>query len=494
MNPRPIRCNSIAFRTILSFLVSILVTLQLSAQPGDLYHFQDLSNTFYASQKDSLKKSWICPSIYKEKETQKLYKEIWEERTGFITDEIEGNDFVHDQVIFNYLDEIVAQITKANPRLVSAKPVLFLDRSATVNAYNIGGNIIAVNAGLITFARSREEIALALAHELAHNILNHADNAMKERAEWFTSAAYKKSVNAVLDSKYERLTRLRQVFLGYSFSRSKHNRYHESDADSLAIILLKNSHLSFAPQYFLHLDSADNQYNQPLKNPLQSYFAGYNVPFEEWWTQKRTKGLSTKNYNFRDTTGIADSLKTHPECIERYQKTLSLASPSFTETPVPAAIKDRANKILIWNMFDNLNLTACLYRVLLQKDNGNKDEWYDFMIYNIFSGLYYSDRQLNRFNAIGVTPKEYISKDYLALQNMLEQIPKDSLQQYCTQLKNVPFWSNMNSDAHALKTLLNTLNFETDLSAKAMESSGKQFLNDHPNSMYCEFAEHFKKR
>lgn len=494
MNLRLPYRNTIAIRIFLFLFMMIAVTLRLTAQTTNLYRFQDLSNTFYATQKDSLKKDWVCPAIYKEKETQKLYKEIWDDRTSFITNEIEGDDFVHDQGIFNYLDEIVAQIAKGSPKIISAKPVLFLDRSASVNAYNIGGNIIAVNAGLITFATSREEIALALAHELAHNILNHADNAMKERAEWFTSAEYKKSVNAVLDSRFERLTRLRQVFLGYSFSRSKHNRYHESDADSLAIILLKNSHISFDPAYFLRLDSADNQYKQPLKNPLQSYFAVYNVPFEEWWTQKRSKGLSTRNYNFRDTTSIADSLKTHPECVERYQKTLSLASPSFKETPVPAAIKDRANKILIWNMFDNLNLTACLYRVLLQKDNGNKDEWYDFMIYNIFSGLYYSDKQLNRFNAIGVTPKEYISKDYFALQNMLEQMPKEDLQQYCTQLKSLPFWSNMSSDAHALKTLLNTLNFETDLSAKAIESSGKQFLSDHPNSMYCEFAEHFKKK
>jgi hypothetical protein len=237
--------------------------------------------------------------------------------------------------------------------------------------------------------------------------------------------------------------------------------------------------------YFLRLDSADSQYKQSLKSPVKNYFSVYNVPFEDW---------STKNYNFRDTSGIADSLSTHPDCIDRYAKTLALSTATTKETPIPSFIHEKANKILTWNMFDNLNLTACLYRILLQKDNGNKDEWYDFMIYNIFSGLYYSDKQLNRFNAIGVTPKEYISKDYLELQNMLEQIPKESLEQYCNELKNVPFWNNMNSDARALKTLLHTLNFDTELSAKARENSGKDFLDNYPNSMYCEFAEHFKKK
>jgi len=246
--------------------------------------------------------------------------------------------------------------------------------------------------------------------------------------------------------------------------------------------------------YFLRLDSADIQYKQSLKQPIKNYFAGYNVPFEDTWIQKRSKGLSTKNYNFRDTTHLADSLKTHPECVERYNKTLSLSTTEGRELKIPANVQEQANKILIWNMFDNLNLTACLYRILLQKDKGNKDEWYDFMIYNIFSGLYYSDQQLNRFNVIAVKQKEYISKDYYELQNMLEQIPKESLEQYCKQLQNAPFWAAMNSDAKALKPLMNSINFETDISAKSKENAAKDYIANYPNSMYCEFAEHFKKK
>lgn len=477
---------------ILLFLFSTVCKTQ--AQQNSLYNYQQLSHLFYARQKDSIRKNWVCPVLYKEKETQKKYKEMWEERTDFITSSLEAKDFVHDKEVYNYIEQIILEITKANPTLIPTKPVLLLDRSASVNAYTIGGNIIAVNAGLVAFAGYREEIALVVAHELAHNILNHADNSMKERAEWFTSEEYKKSINSVLDSKYERLTRLKKMLEGFSFNRSKHNRYHESDADSLGILLLKNSHISYNPVYFLRLDSADIQYKQSLKQPIKNYFAGYNVPFEDTWIQKRSKGLSTKNYNFRDTTHLADSLKTHPECVERYNKTLSLSTTEGRELKIPANIQEQANKILIWNMFDNLNLTACLYRILLQKDKGNKDEWYDFMIYNIFSGLYYSDQQLNRFNVIAVKQKEYISKDYYELQNMLEQIPKESLEQYCKQLQNAPFWAAMNADAKALKPLMNSINFETDISAKGKENAAKDYIANYPNSMYCEFAEHFKKK
>lgn len=144
-------------------------------------------------------------------------------------------------------------------------------------------------------------------------------------------------------------------------------------------------------------------------------------------------------------------------------------------------------------MFDNLSLTASLYRILLEKDKGNSDEWYDFMIHNIFSGLFYSDKQLNRFNAIRVTQKEYISKDYYELQNMLEQMPKESLEQYCDDMNNLSFWQKMPSDAKAFKSLFYTLNLDKEATDKTREDAAKRFIINNPESMFCEFADHFKK-
>lgn len=491
MNPG----HAYAYRYIMIAVLLVFVSpLNSIAQTNEVYKYQYLSHIFYARQKDSLKKNWICPSLYKEKETQKKYREIWDSRIKFITAAIEDKDFVRDNEVYDYVNAILTDIVKANPAFFSQKPILFIDRSAAVNAYAIGGNMIAVNTGLISFARSREEVALVIAHELSHNVLEHADMAMKGKAEWLTSEDYKNSLNAILDSKYERLTRLKKIFENYSFNRSRHNRYHESDADSLALVLLKNSHIDFNAAYFLRLDSADIQYKTPLKAPLKDYFTPYNISIVEAWTQRRSKGLSTRSYNFRDTSDIADSLKTHPDCTERYNKTKDLSSVNMKETPVPPNIKDKANKILIWNIFDNQGLTACLYRIFLEKDKGNKDDWYDFMVYAVFSGLYYSDQQLNRFNAIGVTPKEFISKDYYGLQTMLEQMPKDNLEQVCKQLQNAAFWQNSSNDRKDLKAFFTTINFDKEASAKAKEKAAKDFTESNPSSMYCEFTDHFKSK
>ena len=474
--------------------IFLLAISGLYAQENGLYTYQDLSHIYYAKQKDSLKKAWICPQDFKDKTTQKKYKEIWDDRTVYITAAIDGDDYVHDKDICSYIDGIIRQITDANHSLLPEKPLVLIDRSSSVNAYAMGGNFLAVNLGLITFSRTREELALAIAHELSHNILRHPENAMRQKAEWLTSDEYRQSVNAVLDSKYERLSRLKKVLENYTFSRSRHQRYHESEADSLAVILLKKSNIPFVASYFLHLDSSDMEYQTPLHHPLSAFFTAYHLPYEDAWSHRRTHGLSTHAYSFSDTTTLADSLKTHPECIERYNKTRGLSSANPTLTPIPAAIQEKANKMLLWNLYSSVNLTPCLYRILLLKDKGNTDSWYDFMLSNIFAGLYYSDRELNRFNAIGVTQKEYISKDYYALQNVLEQMPRENLMESCKILRDEGFWKTLSPAEKDMRTLVFTLALDPDNSDKNKDRAAHLFSDGNKTSMYCEFAQNFEKK
>ena len=54
----------------------LLLSIVLKAQQTQLYTYQQLSKTYYAFQKDSLKKAWVCPDAFKNKATQKKYKEI----------------------------------------------------------------------------------------------------------------------------------------------------------------------------------------------------------------------------------------------------------------------------------------------------------------------------------------------------------------------------------------------------------------------------------
>ena len=145
-------------------------------------------------------------------------------------------------------------------------------------------------------------------------------------------------------------------------------------------------------------------------------------------------------------------------------------------------------------MYSNMSLTPCLYRILMEKDKGNTDEWYDFMIHNIIIGLYYADREMHRFNAIGVTQKELISRDYYELQTMLEQIPRDQLEQYCKVIQDAGFWKTMPSGEKALKTFLYTLALDPDNSEKNKARAAKEFDVANSSSMYCELTQNFETK
>lgn len=475
-------------------LVLVVLTVGAQAQVKNLlYSYQDLSHFYYEKQKDSLKKTWVCPDAFKEKAAQKKYKELWDQRTQEVTGAMADNDYVHDKDVYDYIDAILRQLIDGNKQLVPVSPLLLIDRSPAVNAYASGGYVLSVNLGLIAYATSREELALIIAHELSHNILRHIENSMYAQAQWLSSDEYKNSLNSVLDSKYERYSRLKKVYQGYTFSRSRHQRFKESEADSMAVVLLKKCNIPFNARYFLRLDSSDMILKTPLQHSLKDYFTAYHLPYEDAWAQKKSRGLSSRAYNFSDTSSLEDSLKTHPDCEIRYTKLKPLSTPNPRLTPIPTTIMEKANRMLVWNLYSNGNLTACLYRILLLKDKGYTDPWYDFMISNVFSGLYFADRELARFNAIGVTQKEYISKDYYALQTLFEQIPRDNLKQYCQTLQDLAFWQGLTPAEKELRSLLHTLALDPDNSDKNKARAAHAFTSGNNTSMYCEFAKNFDK-
>lgn len=466
----------------------------VSAQNQTLYTYQQLSDKYYVTQKDSLKKAWVCPDVSSDRAVQKKFKELWDDRTTFVVSAIEKQNFVYEPELQQYLQGIVDQLIAANPQHFTGRPLLLVDRSPVANAYALGSNILVINMGLIYFAQTREELALTFAHELSHNILHHPENGMKETAEWLSSDDYKNSMKAVLDSKYERYSRLKKVAQVYSFSRSKHQRYHEAEADSMAVVLLKNAHITFKAQYFLRLDSVDGQFREPLQRPLPDYLKDYGLTVDEGLMQTRAHGLSTAQYNFADTTGIQDSLKTHPDCIERYHRTLVWNDAAGKTTPIPASISGKAARMMIWELFDDMNLTACLYSICVEKDRGRSDGWYDFMVYSVFAGLYFEDHELHRFSAIAIKPKEYISKDYYHLQTFLEKVPADNLRQYCSLLQQAPFWDRRPEDEKAMGKFLALLSDAGENAEKMRRSSAEAFVTSHSTSMYCEFVDQFRKK
>lgn len=480
-------CKLQKLSLLCSFVLIALLTQAQTFSPGT---YDELSGASMKKQKDSLKAALKCPELFSKKETQKKYKEIWEARTSYILEAIESNQFIQSKSLYNYTYQILQQLIDGNKALVPQTPLLLLDRSSGVNAYAMGNNLIAINIGFLSFAESREEIALALAHELSHNILMHAENSMKERATLLTSEEYINNINSILESKYGRYTKLKSIIDGYRFGSATHNRYHETEADSMAVILLKNSKIAFEPQFFLRLDSSDLVYKSALKQTPKNYLSEYGIKTEDTWFKKGGRGLSMRNYTFT-TEKLSDSLKTHPDCINRY----SLLLPQRTRaantalTPIPSDIKNTANKYIVWSLFVSNNLTAAMYRVFLEQDKAAKESWHRIAASFILNRMYYEDKQMSRFNAINIKNKEYISSAYYELQNFFEQVPREQLELVCKQELSQGFWQQSTAEDKNLKSIFSSINFSSELSQRELTEMKKDFDKNFTQSIFREFLE-----
>ncbi len=472
---------------VLSLSIYILFPSIGIAQNSSTYN--DLSSNFYLPKKDSLKASFKCPDQFTKKETQKKFKEIWDSRTAYLFESIGDNQYLAQPEMYNYTYKILAEIISGNKKLFPQSPFLLIDRSSSVNAYAMGNNIIAVNIGLLAFAQTREELALVLAHELAHNALKHPENSMIERAELLTSDKYKDELAEIGKSTYGKYSKLTKILEGYSFSRAKHNRYHEEEADSMAQVLLTNSKMAYDPKIFLRLDSADFTYKKDLQKNVSDYFTKAEINVDELWLKKGGRGLSTKKYNFKDLT-LNDSLKTHPDCIDRYKFLISKTNGiKSTETLLPVNMVNNANECIIWWNVVNNNLTASMYRIFLEQDKGNNKPFYENMASLVLHKLYNADKKFERSNAINVEKKELISSKYFDLQTLFEQIPRDKLELICSSELNKPYWQDAKADTKSLKVILRTINFTEQLSPKEIKSLKVDFQKNYPGSPLRELVE-----
>lgn len=481
-------------KSLLQFLVLFIsfatLTFPASSQ-NHPYRFDNLSSRCYTSWKDSIKHKWKCPKVFEQKKTQTEYESYWDERSKHLVRAIDQNDFVQDTILFPYLIELTTQLTQSNKVLFPEPIRVLVDRSNAPNAYAMGEHIIAINAGLFAVAQSREELAFYIAHELAHDLLKHSDNAMQKRAVLITSDDYIESLKDVMNSKYERYSRLKKVLEGYSFDRRRHSRLNESEADSFAIILLRNSGIPFDATVFLNLDTADNVYKRNLINPAKTHFENLGMTWTPPSVAVRSTGLSAKLLQFKDTTHTEDSLKTHPDCKERYQKTISLSSTAITKTPLPLNVRDQAIHIALLDMFMNRNIGHGIYRILQASEEHQQQLPLTFLLDINMYALLYSSKQMYRFNTLGIERKQDVCTTFFDLQELLSKIPEVELETYCT--KRSSSGSDITTEQAAFLACLQTsLSVSSSSeSQKAVRRAAKAFKDAYPQSPFLEYLSEY---
>jgi len=135
--------------------------------------------------------------------------------------------------------------------------------------------------------------------------------------------------------------------------------------------------------FFLHLDSADAEYQQHLKQPLKTYFTAISYPSKTTGPLKRTHGLSTRNYNFSDTSTLEDSLKTTPTVRIARPDPRPVFSPSDCDTHSRIRKGQGQQNAHLESLYLRRPYPLSLF-VSCSKRIREIRPWYDFMVSNVF--------------------------------------------------------------------------------------------------------------
>lgn len=245
-----------------------------------------------------------------------LFAVAYTERTERLKSSIRDSTFIFETNVLDELHGLVQQIVDANG--LSMKPLVFVSRSPVVNASSYGNGIFIVNIGLLEAMTNWEELALVLAHEIAHDQLLHQHARIMAGVEETEISERKQK------RKLRRRIRKEGVFSVMSevrnsvYEQHRHGRAAELSADSLGLIYLEATHLNtgVAVTALDHLER-ENYFSVPA-DQIAKLLHTTKYPFKAKWTEPAATlfgGSFGETSEEGESTDFwqSDSLSTHPD-------------------------------------------------------------------------------------------------------------------------------------------------------------------------------------
>lgn len=297
------------------FLIPLFSSGQITSFNEYSYSIPD-SAQLIKDYKSKLKKELDSINKYKSD-----YKEIFSYRNRTLVNKIEENHFIQNEDVINYFDFILKEICNNNNELNYNEINLFISRYPIENAACYSEGTIIFNLGLYRKLESESQIALILAHELAHYYFRHGNKSITKKIETIRSKEYKKEVKEISKMEYNSRERIISLLKNFTYDNSKHSREHETESDSMGFVFLSNTryNLQDAIKAVYLLDSInEDKYKTKIK--YDSIFNFDSYPFKKRWLLEENESIFSKPAETKITADgfILDSLKTHPDCINRY--------------------------------------------------------------------------------------------------------------------------------------------------------------------------------
>lgn len=294
-----------------------------------------------------------------------------------------------------YLDALVAEIVKANPQLQSKEFTCYFSRSGVPNATYIGEGVILFNMGLFNRLDNESQLAFVLCHELSHYLLKHSENSINKYVATINSEEIQSELKRIKRTEYNKREQLERLIKGFTFNTRRHSRDHESQADSMALMFMKNTRFDIAESLttLAILDAIDMD-TVKTDACLTKLFNSAEYPFKKKWIAKE-EGLLGGHAVIKEDEKIADSLKTHPDCKTRMKileplvtKLRSSTSKNIYDVNSFQELKNTFRYEIIEYAYTSDNYTRSLYYTLELIQEKPSDAYLVTQVGKILTGFY----------------------------------------------------------------------------------------------------------
>ncbi len=243
---------------------------------------------------------------------------------------------LHTQYNLNYDPEVVAYIRKIGHEMASQigefRPFRFyVIDNPSINAFAGPNGVIGIHTGLISAAKSEDELAAVIAHEIAHVTQNHLSRGHETNSKRSNINTFATLLAAILIGMHDSSAVYPTLIAGMSLDieqQLKNSRLHESEADHIGIQFL--SQAGYNPhamsQFFNRLAKASQSNTSQIPEILRSHPV----------TERRIAEADNR----------AQNLPTHaPKKINNdltlIQLKLKQKTPSLTNSPSPLTANEQ---------------------------------------------------------------------------------------------------------------------------------------------------------
>lgn len=348
-------------------------------------------------------------------ENKKYIADLYKERFDGIKELFDKKELLADTAAQNYLQALAALIIQANDSLQPLPINCCFSKTAVPNAASRGEGLIVFNAGLFARLDNESQVAFVLCHELAHLYLNHNNKGIEKYVNAMYSRQTQEKLKKISRTEYGKSAQLEELSRSISFNSRRHSRDHETEADSLGLVFMKNTRFDVreALSCLTLLDTIDRE-NFDMAQQLRTSFSSPGHPFDPKWLEQE-EGLLSGHAVLATDEKLADSLKTHPDCLVRV-KTLQEAVTRYQgvnriKNPLNAAVFMRLRNQLPYESiawyFQQQQYSLGLYQALQLLHNDTTNAFAIAFIGKSLNAMYKAQQQHKLGKTIDVPTPGY---------------------------------------------------------------------------------------